>query len=198
MGRVALNRALSKLGILSRSQATAAILAGRVRVDGRAVRDPAHLVVPERVRLEVDEERRRPAAWRTLLFHKPRGVVTTRRDPEGRRTVFDVVGEAGAGLNAVGRLDRATSGLLLMTTDTRLAHWITDPSNAVPRVYMVSVRGKVTDAQMATLREGVVSGRDRLQAASVTARKLSGRESHLVVELREGRNREVRRLFEAI
>ena len=198
MGRVALNRALSKLGILSRSQATAAILAGRVRVDGRVVREPAHPVVPERARLEVDEERRRPAAWRTLLFHKPRGIVTTRRDPEGRRTVFDVVGEAGAGLNAVGRLDRATSGLLLLTTDTRLAHWITDPANAVPRVYLVSVRGKVTDAQMAALRDGVVSGRDRLHAAAVTSRRLSGRESHLVVELREGKNREVRRLFEAI
>src|SRR5437588_3019575 len=108
--KVPLNRALSKLGILSRAQATGAIRAGRVRVDGRIVQDPARLVVPERARIAVDGERRTKAAWRTILFHKPRGVVTTRHDPERRRTVFDVIGEAGEGLNAIGRLDLATSG----------------------------------------------------------------------------------------
>src|SRR5438067_5197018 len=91
--KVPLNRALSKLGILSRAQATVAIRAGRVRVDGRVVRDPATLVVPERVRINVDGERRGRAAWRAILFHKPRGVVTTRVDPERRRTVYDVLGD---------------------------------------------------------------------------------------------------------
>ena len=93
--KVPLNRARSKLGILSRAQATDAIRAGRVRVDGRRVHDPAWLVVPERVRIAVDGERRSRAAWRTILLHKPRGVVTTRRDPDGRRTVFDVGRGAG-------------------------------------------------------------------------------------------------------
>src|SRR5260221_8620027 len=103
--RVPLNRALSKLGILSRATATAAIRAGRVRVDGRIVHEPAFLVVPERVRIVVDGQRRRRAPWRTILLHKPRGVVTTRRDPDGRRTDFDLVGEESAALNAVGRPD---------------------------------------------------------------------------------------------
>ena len=184
---VALNRALSKLGILSRAQATEAIRAGRVKIKGRVVTNPAADVVPERAGITVDGERRHRAAWRTILFYKPRGVVTTREDPEGRATVYDVIGPSARGLIAVGRLDLATSGLLLLTTDTRLAHRITDPGNAVPRVYLVTVRGRVTEEDAA-----------RLNAASVIVRKASNRETHLTVELQRGRNREVRKLFEAI
>jgi 23S rRNA pseudouridine2605 synthase len=184
--RVPLNRALSKLGILSRVQATAAIRAGRVRVGGRIVDDPTHLVIPERARIVLDAAPQAAAGWRTILLHKPRAVVTTRRDPEGRRTVFDAIGDAACGLQAVGRLDLATTGLLLLTTDTQFANWITDPANAVPRVYVVSVRGEVTERELASM------------PAHVTLRKASGRESHLVVQLRTGRNREVRRLFEGV
>ena len=156
------------------------------------------LVQPERVRIAVDGQERLRAEWRTILFHKPHGVVTTRHDPEGRRTVYDVIGDEAHGLVTVGRLDLATSGLLLLTSDTRLADRITDPVNAVPRVYVVSVRGRVGDSDLTRLTNGVHGGSDRLRAESVILRKASGRESHLMVELREGRNREVRRLFEAI
>ena len=193
-GRVALGRALSKLGVLSRSQAAVAIRAGRVRVNGRIVRDQSTPVDPERARIAIDDEPTRRAPWRTIVFHKPRGVVTTRSDPEGRRTIDDVVGEAARGLIAVGRLDLATSGLLLLTTDTRLADWITNPSNAIPRVYVVTVRGRVDEAALARL----VAGIDGLQAHAAVLCKSSSRESHLTVELREGKNREVRRLFKAI
>lgn len=184
---VSLARALSKLGILSRAQATGAIRAGRVRVDGRIVRDPARRVVPERAVLAVDDEPRTRAAWRTILFHKPRGTVTTRDDPEGRRTIYDVLGGDAEGLIAVGRLDLASTGLLLLTTDTQFANWLSDPANAVPRVYVVTVRGEVTPEEAAAL-----------PAPRVELRKASGRESHLVVGLRQGRNREIRRMFEAI
>ena len=85
---VSLNRALSKLGILSRAQATDAIRAGRVKVDGRVVIDPAASVAPEKVRITVDGQRRTRAAWRAILFHKPRGVLTTRSDPDGRPTIY--------------------------------------------------------------------------------------------------------------
>lgn len=185
-GRVPLNRALSKLGVLSRAQATEAILSGRVRVDGRLVRNPLLPVVPEQARIDVDEGRATKAAWRTILLHKPRGVVTTRTDPEGRPTVYDVLGDAGRGLIAVGRLDLATAGLLLLTSDTQLANWMTDPANAVPRLYVVTVRGRVTSDAVASL------------SGHITLRKASARESHLLVELREGKNRQVRRMFAAI
>jgi len=182
-GTVALNRALSKLGVLSRAQATAAILEGRVRIDGRVVRTPTAGVMPETDRIELDTAPIKPTSSRTILFHKPRGVMTTRRDPEGRPTVYDVLGSAGTGLVAVGRLDFASSGLLLLTTDTQLANWLTDPVNAIPRLYTVTVRGRVTPETLAQL------------PARVTLRKASGRESHLLVELREGKNRQVRRMF---
>lgn len=195
---VPLNRALSKLGILSRAQATAAVRAGRVRVNGRVALDPALNVEPERVRIQVDEEPKTRARWRTILFHKPRGVVTTRSDPEGRQTIYDVLGDSARGLVAVGRLDLASSGLLILTTDTRLADWITDPLNGVPRVYVVTVRGKVEQPAIDNVVNGFGSGRSRLRAHAVSVRKVSSRESHLIVELREGRNREVRRLFEAV
>jgi len=179
--RTPLNRALSKLGILSRAQATAAIRAGRVRVDGRILTDPLHPVVPERVRIAIDEAPRARSVWRTLVFHKPRGVVTTRTDPEGRPTIYDILGDAGRGLVAAGRLDLATSGLLVMTSDTQLANWITDPVNQIPRVYVVVVRGELTTA-----------------LPGVTIRKRSKRETHVIVELRQGRNREIRNVFASL
>jgi 23S rRNA pseudouridine2605 synthase len=209
-GRVALNRALSKLGILSRAEATVAIRAGRVRIDGRLCCDPERLVIPELVRVDVDglPEASTSQALdgaplpggvrRVIAFYKPRGVVTTRRDPEGRQTVFDVLGEAGLGLIAVGRLDLATSGLLLLTNDTQLAHALTDPANAVPRVYLVTVRGRVTDDELTLLRDGIPDRGETLRAHAVSLRKASNRESHLTIELREGKNREVRRLFKAV
>ncbi len=183
MKKIPLNRALSKLGVLSRAQATEAILAGRVRVDGRLIRVPTTPVAPERARIELDGKRAQKAAWRTILFHKPRGVVTTRTDPEGRKTIYDVLGETARGLVAVGRLDLATSRLLLLTSDTQLAGWLTDPANEVPRLYVVTVRGRVTDDDIRSL------------TGDITLRKASARESHLLVELREGRNRQVRRMF---
>jgi pseudouridine synthase len=158
-----------------------------VRVDGRVATDPAMLVIPERVRVAIDEEPRQRLPWRTILLHKPRGTVTTRSDPQGRRTVFDVVGDEAEGLVAVGRLDLASSGALLLTTDTQLANWIADPINTVPRVYLVTVRGELSASQATSL-----------PAHAVTVRKASRRETHVIVELRQGKNREIRRMFEAI
>jgi 23S rRNA pseudouridine2605 synthase len=194
---VHLNRLLSKRGVLTRSQATAAILAGRVSVEGRVVRDPGK-AVPDSARIELDAQPTAGRAWRTILFHKPRGVLTTRHDPQGRRTIYDVIGDAARGLIPIGRLDQATSGLLLLTTDTALANQITDPDNAIPRVYVVTVRGEVTRDGCDRLERGVVDKRQRIKADEVTLRKSSGRESHLVITLREGKNREVRRLLAAI
>jgi 23S rRNA pseudouridine2605 synthase len=195
---VSLERALSKLGMASRTDARVLIAGGRVTVDGRAVRDPLRPVVPERVAIAIDGEAREQAAARTVLLHKPRGVVTTRRDPEGRATAYDLVRAAGPHLQAVGRLDLASSGLLLFTTDTRLAAALTDPAHAVPRVYVVTVRGAVDDEAVARLARGLPLDGGIVAPRRVTVRKRSGRETHLVVELVEGRNREIRRLFAAV
>ena len=155
IGHVALERALSKLGLASRSAARDLIATGRVRVDGQIVTDALAAVVPERVQIVIDEERQGPQTWQLLALHKPRGVVTTRRDPEGRPTVYDLLGDAGRSLMPVGRLDLASSGLLLLTNDTRLSSWLTDPDNAVVRQYVVTVRGEVTDAKARAIEEGM-------------------------------------------
>lgn len=197
-GSVHLNRALSKLGVLTRSQATEAILDGRVRVGGRIVTDPAAPVMLSRDRIVVDDRRADAEPWRTILFHKPRGVVTTRRDPAGRRTVYDALEGQGHGLVPVGRLDLATSGLLLMTSDRTFADWITDPAHHVPRTYIVTVRGSVSAETTARLKEGIVDRGERLRPRDLVVRKRSARESHLTIVLDEGKNREVRRLCAAV
>lgn len=174
------------------------IRAGRVAVDGRPATDPLAPVVPERIRLEIDgrpKERPRPV---TILLHKPRGVVTTRSDPEGRRTVYDCLEGLDVHVVPVGRLDAATTGLLLLTNDTRFADRVTDPRNQVPRVYLVTVRGELTDAEARSLEAGLEDEGEILAARSVAVRKRSRRETHLVVELTEGKNREIRRLLAAV
>jgi len=194
---VSLERALSKLGMASRREARALIGEGRVTVDDHVARDAGLAVVPERVRIAIDGQAREAAESLTVLLHKPRGVVTTRRDPEGRPTAYDLVRDAGPHLQAVGRLDLASSGLLLFTTDTQLSAALTDPARAVPRVYVVTVRGRVDEAALAAVRAGIVIDGVPATPWLVTLHKRSGRETHLIVELIEGRNREIRRLFAA-
>jgi 23S rRNA pseudouridine2605 synthase len=203
---VFLPRLLSRIGVASRAEAVRLIRAGRIRVNGRVVRD-AGARVPPTVRVSVDDVevvRQQPGLVRRVIaLNKPRGTVTTRRDPEGRPTVFDILGDAGRGLVSVGRLDRASTGLLLFTTDTALAAALTDPARAIVRRYVVTVRGRVTPEAAARLEAGLaVTGErgrvDRLRATRVVIRKASGRETHLLVDLDEGRNREIRRLFQAV
>lgn len=193
-GTVRLDRALSKLGIASRSEAKQLIADGRVRVAGRIVRDAAHLVVPEHAAIVVDNAKPATRVWRTIAFHKPKGIVTTRRDPEGRPTVFDVLGDQAGSLVAIGRLDMASAGLLLLTTDTQLANYLTDPLNAIVRRYVVTVRGALEDDDAARM----IAGIDGLRAKGVVVRKRSARETHLIVELVEGKNREIRRMLESL
>jgi 23S rRNA pseudouridine2605 synthase len=192
---VPLERALSKLGLASRGQARALIAAGRVTVDGRPADDPLAEVVPEAIRLAIDGRPVVPEEPLVVLLHKPRGVVTTTSDPAGRPTVYSCLAGLDRHLVPVGRLDLATSGVLLLTNDNRFGDWVTDPANAVPRVYLATVRGEVAEATARRLEAGVEEGGQRLAASAVLVRKRSRRESHLTIELCEGKNREVRRLL---
>jgi 23S rRNA pseudouridine2605 synthase len=195
---VPLERAVSKLGLASRTQARALILEGRLFVDGVRVTNPAAPVVPEHVSLTIDGALARRPRRLTIALHKPRGVVTTRSDPEGRRTVFDLLKDVPVPVMPVGRLDLATTGLLVLTNDTRLADWLTDPASGVPRVYLVTVKGRVDDTAIEALLSGLDVDGERLTAAAAEVRKASSRESHLVLTLTEGRNREVRRMLAAV
>lgn len=196
-GKVAVDRALSKLGLASRKAARALILEGRVSIDDQVVTDPSIRIVPERAKITIDGTARTRARAMTIVLHKPRGYVTTQSDPEGRKTIYDLLADVPTRVVPVGRLDLATSGLLILTTDTQFANWLTDPESGVTRVYLVTVEGRATGETARQLIAGITVDGERLAASDAEVRKSSGRESHLVVTLHEGKNREVRRLLEA-
>ena len=195
--KVPLVRALSKLGYASRAQAYELIRTGRVEVNGHVATDPAIRVAPGLTRIEISGIELAPAPWLCIALNKPRKVVTTRSDPEGRTTVYDLIADLKARVVPVGRLDLASTGLLLMTSDTKLADWLTDPASAVVRRYVVTVRGELSEASAQMLKTGVRDRGETLTAAALDVLKRSKRETHLIVELTEGKNREIRRMLKA-
>jgi 23S rRNA pseudouridine2605 synthase len=196
--RLTVDRLLSKRGIASRGTSQEWIRAGRVRINGRVIRDPATWVLWPKDSVSVDDQPIQDSVKRCILFHKPKGVITTHSDEKGRRTIFDVLPADLGYLHAVGRLDQATSGLLLLTNDSALSSALTDPAHRVLRTYLVSVRGEFTEAEAKGAIAGVVEGGEHLQCHTVKIQKSSGRESHLEVVLVQGKNREIRRLFQAL
>ena len=187
---------MSKLGMASRAQASELIKQGRVRVDGHAETDPGRFVNPDRARIQIDGLARERAPWRLIALNKPRQVVTTRSDPQGRTTVYDLLEDLATRVVPIGRLDYASNGLLLFTNDTRLANWLADPESGIVRRYVVTVRGELTGETIRALEAGVVDRGERLKAASVGLLKRSRRETHVMVELTEGKNREIRRMMQ--
>jgi pseudouridine synthase len=191
-----IQRALARAGIASRRKAEALIVAGRVRVNG----DLAHtgqVVDPARDAILVDGkplEGPRAAEW--IMLNKPSGVMTTRSDPDGRRTVFELVPNI-PGLTYVGRLDYLTEGLLLMTTDGAAAHRLSHPSSEVERTYVATVLGKGDEAARVA-REGVTLEDGPVKPKRVEARKLGRDRWEFEVTITEGRKREVRRLCSAL
>jgi len=155
-------------------------------------------LVPERARITIDGKPVARAATCTIMLYKPKGIVTTKSDEKGRGTVYDLLPAYLQHLHPVGRLDMASCGLLLMTTDTQLSNFLTDPDNEIPRIYAVSVTGRITDDQIKRLSQGIQDKGQLLKASSMALRKASNKESHLIVQLTEGKNREIRRMFEAL
>ena len=193
-----LERVLSKAGLGSRSEARAWIAEGRVRVNGRPVCDPDRWVDLERDRVAFDGQPLRSARKRYILLYKPTGVITSYSDPQGRPTVYRLLGKVGTWVAPVGRLDLETSGLLLLTNDTQFAERLTNPKYNVPKTYQVKAAGVLREEQLEPLRRGVDLEDGPALPADVT--RLRGGANHTVlrITITEGRNRQVRRMFEAI
>jgi 23S rRNA pseudouridine2605 synthase len=196
---VSLARALSKLGVTSRSQAREWIEAGRVSVDGRVVRDPERRIDLDAARLAVDGAPVAKGPRIYLAMHKPKGVVTTRADEHGRKTVYDVLAAAPEvatdtrWVAPVGRLDRDSSGLLLLTNDTQWGAGISDPESAVTKTYHVRVLPRITPEHLARLSAPV--SKDFGPPVSVSVVRESPRGTWLEITLVEGKNREIRRMY---
>jgi 23S rRNA pseudouridine2605 synthase len=194
-----LDRVLSRYGIASRAQARQAILSGRVKVNGRIVRDPDRWTCPEEEPVHMDGSLLKKTRAIYLLFYKPKGVITSHGDPSGRKTIYDFLDKKTPWVSPVGRLDKDTSGLILLTNDTDFANHITDPKSEVAKVYVVKANCLVSEDQLDLLRAGIEMKRgDRAQPQSVRRTEDRGRYSWLEVILTEGKNREVRRMMEAI
>src|SRR4249919_3325786 len=176
--RLTVDRLLSKLGIASRGTSQEWIRAGRVRINGRVILDPATWVLWPKDSVSIDDQPIQDSVKRFFLFHKPKGVITTHSDEKGRKTIFDVLSPDLGYMHAVGRLDQATSGLLLLTNDSALSSFLTDQANKIMRTYLVTVRGEFTEAQATKAGVGVVDGGERLQCHRVKIQKNSARESH--------------------
>jgi pseudouridine synthase len=188
---VRLNAFLARAGVASRRRADELIRAGRVRVNGHP--GELHTVVGTRDVVEVDGERVERQALAYVLLHKPAGVVTTASDPQGRRTVVELVPPEPR-VVPVGRLDVETTGALLLTNDGDLAHRLAHPRYGVPKVYEADVEGEPSPHALARLRDGVELEDGRTAPAG--ARRL--RPGRLELTLHEGRNRQVRRMCEAV
>ena len=188
----------SKRGIGSRSEARSWISAGRVRVNGQIVRNPDHWIDLERDRVAFDGKSLAAPEKLYVLLYKPKGYLTTRRDPEGRPTVYDLIADVGQWLSPVGRLDLDTSGLLILTNDTAFADRIMSPEFKAPKTYQVKASTLLSDGQLDRLRAGVELNDGPTRPAIVERLRDSGKYTHLTITITEGRNRQVRRMIEAV
>lgn len=198
-GTVSIARALSKLGVCSRAEGERLVEAGRVSVNGREVRAFALRVNPEHDRIEVDGGQVGLVERVHIALNKPRGLVTTRDDPRGRPTIYDCLTSAPLPFLApVGRLDKASEGLILLTNDSRWSARLLDPASRVEKVYHVQVKGAVDDALIGRILAGVVdpASGETLDVKSASLLRTGSRSTAwLEIVLDEGKNRHIRRVL---
>ncbi|MHB1170060.1 MAG: pseudouridine synthase [Longimicrobiales bacterium] len=195
---VRLQKFLSQAGVASRRAAEQLMQSGRVKVNGRAATEPGIKVDPARDVVEVDGRRVRPAKPVWIALNKPRGYVTTRSDPQGRSTVYELLPAEYRRLFHVGRLDYDSEGLLLLTNEGDTAERLQHPRYEVDRVYDVEVDAPLTDTSRRALLAGVMLEDGRARARALRRLRGSADRERWAVTMREGRKREVRRMFDAV
>lgn len=196
--RVGLARVISKSGLCSRTAAAGLIRCSRVRVNGAVQRDPETPVRVGKDRVEIDGEPLETASKYYFVVNKPRGILTTAADEKGRDTVYSLLPVNAPWVAPVGRLDKASEGLLLLTNDSEWAARVTAPETHLEKIYHVQIGAQADDELLRKLEQGVVEGGDLLGAKR--AERMGGGEknSWLEITLEEGKNRQIRRMFEAM
>src|SRR5215472_15940625 len=193
-----LDRIISKAGLGSRSEARRWIGAGRVKVNGKVVQTPDHWVDPERDKVALDGKPLRAETKRYILLYKPKGYITSYRDPQRRPTVYDLLGDVGTFVGTVGRLDIDTSGLLLLTNDNDFIERIANPESKVPKTYLVKTSTLLSDGDLQNLRDRIELRDGPTRPAQVRRVRDSAKYSFIEMTITEGRNRQVRRMIEAV
>ena len=196
--RKTLDRAISRAGAMSRKQAQDAIAAGRVRVNGLRVYTADEWVDLARDAITIDGARLHEEKRVYLALHKPVGYVTTREDEHGRQTIYELLTDVPVWTAPVGRLDRETSGLLLFTNNSDFAEHVTNPQSHLPKTYVCTARGALSDEQLESLRRGVELDDGLTRPARVKRLDDDRGNSRIELAIDEGRNRQVRRMLEAV
>jgi 23S rRNA pseudouridine2605 synthase len=192
-----LDRAISKAGLGSRTEARTWIGEGRISVNGKVIQSPDHWVDLQRDKIVFDGKPIRDSEKIYWLLYKPKGYLTTYKDPEKRATVYDLLPKRESWVFPVGRLDLETSGLLIMTNDTALAERLTNPDFKVPKTYLVKSASRLSEAQLEQLRNGIELSDGLTRPAVVQRIRDSEKHTFLEITISEGRNRQVRRMIEA-
>lgn len=193
-----LQKILSHAGVASRRKAEEMILAGRIKVNGKVVRELGTEADIRKDRIEADGKPVRPERLRYFLFFKPDRVITSVSDPQGRRTVLDFFPKVKERIFPVGRLDYHTEGLLIMTNDGALDYRLTHPSREVPKTYEVTVRGNFSEELAAKMEKGVQLDDGKTAPCEITVREYDEvrNRTYLTITIHEGKNREIRRMME--
>ena len=192
---VSLCRALSKMGFCSRTEAERLVSDGKVSVNGQVKSNPSVRVDMKRDRISVEGKTVAASEKKYVMFNKPRGCITTAHDPEGRKTIYDILPGSYRALKAVGRLDQASEGLLLLTNDTAWANAITDPATHLDKTYHVQIDSLADGALLETMKKGVKSDEDFLCAKDVSVLRSGEKNCWLEITLDEGKSRHIRRMM---
>jgi len=193
-----LERVISKAGLGSRTEARRWIAAGRVHVNGKRIQTPDHWVDLDRDKVSLDGRPIRAGKKVYFLLYKPKGYLTTYKDPAGRPTIYDLISGLGVWVFPAGRLDLDSSGLLILTNDTQFAERLTNPQHKVAKTYQVKASTVLSDEQIERLRQGVTLSDGSTRPALVKRLRDSARYTVIEITITEGRNRQVRRMLEAV
>ena len=197
MSGVRLNKYIASSGLCSRRAADELIEQGKVSVNGKKITELGYLVQPQD-KVFVEQKLIRPVKHEYYRFYKPAGYITTSDDEKGRKTIYDLLPDSMLHLKPVGRLDKDSTGLLILTNDGDLINELTHPSIKVPKVYLVSVDGRVCQAQLEELANGVEIEKGKVAYADILVLDIDNKHTSMQITLYQGMNRQIRKMFEHI
>lgn len=197
MSGIRLNKYIASSGLCSRRAADELIEQGKVSVNGKKVTELGYLVQPQD-KVFVEQKLIRPVKHEYYRFYKPAGYITTSDDEKGRKTIYDLLPDSMLHLRPVGRLDKDSTGLLILTNDGDLINELTHPSIKVPKVYLVSVDGKVHPHQLEQLANGVEIEKGKIAYANIIVLEADNKHTTMQITLYQGMNRQIRKMFEYI